>query len=86
MVPGFRKVRSVKPFLLYVPAGPLDKQKRARGGLKAVLRILGLTNKKGEWLSLDDGRLLAGSQAFYLVENRAFPVDSPAPWELTSWA
>ncbi|MEL6547417.1 MAG: SNF2 helicase associated domain-containing protein, partial [Myxococcota bacterium] len=54
-----------------------------RGGLRV---ILGLTNKKGEWLSLDDGRLLAGSQAFYLVENRAFPVDSPAPWELTSWA
>lgn len=54
-----------------------------RGGLRV---ILGLTNKNGEWLSLEDGRLLAGSQAFYLVGNRAFPIDSPAPWELTPWS
>lgn len=54
-----------------------------RGGLRVRLT---LEDVRGELRSLDDGRLLAGSQAFYLVEHRAYPVESPAPWELARWS
>lgn len=65
----------------------LKPRVQAEPGKRGGLRVnLVLANPKGELLSLDDGRLLAGSQAFYLVGNRAYPVDSPAPWELSSWA
>lgn len=54
-----------------------------KGGLRVMLS---LQDERGEQKSLTDGRLLAGSQAFFLVDHRAFPVESPAPWELQRWS
>lgn len=48
---------------------------------------LGLQGPPGmDWVDVTDGRLLAGSQAFFLREGRLYPVISPAPWELATFA
>ncbi len=47
---------------------------------------LGLAQKDGTLIDVRDGRLLAGSQAFFLRGNIAYPIASPSPWELARWA
>jgi superfamily II DNA or RNA helicase len=40
----------------------------------------------GEVLHLQQGRLLAGSQAYFLRGAWAIPIQSPNPWRLADWA
>lgn len=50
-----------------------------------IVVTLGLENEDGSWVEWSSGRLLAGSEAFFLVDFRAFPILSPAPWNLSTW-
>lgn len=52
-----------------------------------ALRLeMGLRSNQEDWVDLSSGRLLAGSQAFFLRGAEASPVESPAPWGLAAWA
>jgi superfamily II DNA or RNA helicase len=62
---------------------PRVRVERSPGGLRLVL---GFSDVDGDWVDLTGGRLLAGSQAFFVRGHRASPVSSPAAWELTAWA
>ncbi len=55
-------------------------------GGSQLLAALGLAQPDGSILDVRDGRLLAGSQAFFLRGNLAYPIASPSPWELARWA
>lgn len=45
----------------------------------------GFTDEENNWHCPTDGRLVAGPQAYLLKDNKAVPVESDAPWELTLW-
>ena len=53
---------------------------------EGLVITMGLASATEAWLPLDSGRLIAGTQAFFLQGNRAFPVNSPSPWLLADWA
>ncbi len=67
----------------------LELNPRVRVDFDDVGRLaitLGLTDEDGDWYDLEQGRLLAGSQAYYVRDRFAFPVVSKAAWELAGWA
>lgn len=51
-----------------------------------LIAVLGLTGKDGTWHDVREGRLFAGSQAYYLRGHVASTINSPSPWELARWA
>ncbi|MBC7793213.1 MAG: DEAD/DEAH box helicase, partial [Clostridia bacterium] len=51
-----------------------------------MIAVLGLKSKDGTWQDVREGRLFAGSQAYFMRGNVAYTIASPAPWELTRWA
>lgn len=59
---------------------------QVRPGERGLALALVLEDQQGGVTSLEDGRLAAGPQAYFLEGNRAHPVDAPAPWELSAWA
>ena len=65
----------------------LTPRVRLQPSLGRGLRLtLGLYADGAGWLDIDDGRLVAGTQAFFLRGNEAYPVTSPAPWQLAAWS
>lgn len=65
-----------------LPLRPRAKVQREAG---QIVVTLGLENEDGSWVEWNSGRLLAGSEAFFLVDFRAHPILSPAPWNLSTW-
>ena len=55
-------------------------------GAAGWLLTLGLAAPGGTWYDLTQGRLVAGSRAFFLQDGKASPVCSPAPWLLEPYA
>ncbi|OGQ87674.1 MAG: hypothetical protein A2289_01735 [Deltaproteobacteria bacterium RIFOXYA12_FULL_58_15] len=71
---------------LQIQEDPLHPRVRIETSEDGIVRIvLGFSRQNGQWVSLEEGRLLAGSQAFFLQGALALPIDSPTPWELASW-
>jgi superfamily II DNA or RNA helicase len=52
----------------------------------SLVLTLRLSHPEDGLVDMDSGRLIAGTQAFFLCGNRAFPVTSPNPWKLADWA
>lgn len=60
---------------------------RLQAGMgRGLLLTLGLYADGAGWLGMEDGRLVAGTQAFFLRGAEAYPVTSPAPWQLANWS
>ena len=65
---------------------PLVPRVRMESDAQGAALTLGLFSDASGWLPLDQGRLVAGTQAFFLQGSRAFPVQSSSPWLLGQWA
>ncbi len=52
----------------------------------ALQLTLFLQNRARERVALEDGRLLAGTQAYFLVGHTVYGVVSGAPWDLAAWS
>lgn len=72
---------------LRVGDAPLRPRLRVEVGRLGSLRLLldFEDPDDGEVITLEKGRLVAGSQAFFIRGQVAHPVDAPNPWELTEW-
>lgn len=61
----------------------IEVQQASGGSVRVVFWLEQTPNQRFELLQ---GRLVIGSQAFFLEGDAVVPVASAAPWELTSWA
>ncbi|MEZ4273441.1 MAG: hypothetical protein R3C68_19000 [Myxococcota bacterium] len=52
----------------------------------ALKLTFGLADQDNTWHDVLQGRLVAGSQAYFLINDRVIPIDSKAPWDLSRWA
>ncbi len=66
--------------------GVVPRLKVEPGALGGVRLELLLVDDKGVWHPLSEGRLVAGTQAFFIKDGQVGEVSSPAPWELAVWA
>jgi superfamily II DNA or RNA helicase len=72
---------------LKISENTLVPRVRVEGEDTLVALVLTLQDPvSGRMYLLDEGRLLASAQAYFMVEGKVFNVSSPAPWDLQKWA
>ncbi|MBI3179052.1 MAG: hypothetical protein HYZ27_05285, partial [Deltaproteobacteria bacterium] len=81
-----RRVRLGGEQLAFSERALTPRLRISESGLGGALVTLGLADQDETWLDLSAGRLVAGSQAFFLRGHRVRPVSAPQPWELGAWA
>lgn len=46
---------------------------------------LGFVDEEGDWFDPSDGKVVAGSQAFWIRNSRCFEIESEQPWQMARW-
>ena len=59
---------------------------RAEANEKGRMELcLGFMDEDGDWFDPAEGKVVAGTQAFWIRNCRCFEIESPQPWQMARW-